>query len=114
MKIWLHFREMLKPFVRKVRNRTTGEEFANMQDIVDVEIAQPDTAKMYMVRNMDELVSKINKLKQNMHTGGYTGAEIFQKQELLERMHELHHNMKQRYQMILDDEIEADKKPQIL
>ena len=63
MKIWLHFKEMLKPFIRKVKNKKTGEEFMNMQDIVDVEIAQPDTAKMLMIRNMEELVSKINILK---------------------------------------------------
>ena len=43
-----------------------------------------------------------------MHAGKFRGAELFQKQELIESMNDLHQQMKKRYQMILDDEIEAD------
>ena len=79
MKIWLHFRDLMKPHVRKVRKRDTGEEFCNMQEIVDVELALPDTPKMLMIRNMEELMGNINELRQKMHAGGFKGSELFQK-----------------------------------
>jgi hypothetical protein len=38
MKIWLHFRQMLKPYIKDVLEIKTKETFSNYHEIVDVEI----------------------------------------------------------------------------
>lgn len=62
MKLWLHFRELLKPYRKRVKNRRTGDEFYNDQEIVDVEVAMPDNPKLIMIRNMEQLLVKKNEL----------------------------------------------------
>lgn len=113
MKLWLHFRELLKPYRKRVRNRRSGEDFFNEQEIVDVEVAMPDSPKAIMIRNMEQLLVKKNDLQQKLANKAFKGTELFNKLELQDQMVDLHRQMKDRYKMLIDDDMDADANPLI-
>ena len=77
MKLWLHFKDVLAPYKRHVRDNITGEEFMNMHEIVDVEVVLTNTPKMIMIRNMQTILQKIQQEKRLLQAKYYKGFDMF-------------------------------------